>query len=134
MPIRLSKALTRKLTKKSGAKLTSATANKYGAVRQKVDGYSFDSKKEAKRYGELKMLERAGKIDGLKIHPAFPLKTTAGRIIGHAEFDFEYFDIEMPKVRTHVIEDVKTEPTNTALSAWKRKHFELQENHAVRLV
>lgn len=133
MATRLSKPLTRKLAQKSGVKLTSRP-NKYGAVSTQVDGYTFDSKKEAHRYGELKILQRAGKIEDLRVHPAFPLKTTGGRIIGHAEFDFEYFDIECPKVRCRVIEDVKTEPTNTKLSAWKRKHFELQENIAVRLV
>ncbi len=36
--------------------------SKYKAVRTTVDGVTFDSKREARRYQELKLLERAGKI------------------------------------------------------------------------
>lgn len=104
-----------------------------GKAARTIDGYLFDSLDEAKRYGELKLLARAKKIEGLIVHPTFPLKTTGGRIIGHAEFDFEYVDIECPNVRCRVIEDVKNDATNTAISKWKRKHFELQENIVVRL-
>lgn len=47
--------------------------SKYGAVRTEVDGISFASKKEARRYGELKLLQRAGKIENLSLQPRFPL-------------------------------------------------------------
>ena len=40
--------------------------NKYNNKKVIVDGNVFDSKKEAKRYLELKMLERAGHITDLK--------------------------------------------------------------------
>lgn len=39
---------------------------KYRSVRTEVDGIVFDSKKEACRYSELKILERAGKIENLQ--------------------------------------------------------------------
>ena len=39
---------------------------KYKNKKVVVDGMSFDSKKEAKRYQELKMLERAGAIHDLQ--------------------------------------------------------------------
>lgn len=39
---------------------------KYGNRKTEVDGIRFDSKKEAVRYWELKMLERAGKISDLE--------------------------------------------------------------------
>ncbi|MCL4417494.1 MAG: DUF1064 domain-containing protein, partial [Actinobacteria bacterium] len=47
----------------------------YEPKRKKVemDGYIFDSKKESVRYQELKLLEKAGKISGLKVHPSFLL-------------------------------------------------------------
>ena len=40
--------------------------NKYGAVNSTVDGIVFDSKREARRWQELKLLERAGKITNLE--------------------------------------------------------------------
>lgn len=40
-------------------------ATKYNAKRTVVDGETFDSKKEASRYLELKVLEKAGEISGL---------------------------------------------------------------------
>lgn len=45
--------------------------HKYGASKTVVDGITFASKKEARRYGELRMLERSGEIRGLEIQPAF---------------------------------------------------------------
>ena len=39
---------------------------KYNNKKVMVDGIKFDSKKEAKRYQELKMLEKAGHITDLK--------------------------------------------------------------------
>lgn len=47
--------------------------NKYGAKKTAVDGITFDSKHEAQRYCELKLLERAGEIHGLKIQVPFEL-------------------------------------------------------------
>ena len=40
--------------------------SKYHATKTVIDGITFDSKKEAKRYAELKLLERAGKIRDLQ--------------------------------------------------------------------
>lgn len=40
---------------------------KYGNRKAVIDGITFDSKKEAQRYTELKLLEKAGKITGLQL-------------------------------------------------------------------
>lgn len=48
-------------------------ASKYHARKTVVDGITFDSKKEAKRYAELKLLERAGFIRDLKRQVRFEL-------------------------------------------------------------
>ncbi len=40
--------------------------SKYGAVKVCYDGQTFDSKKEFRRYTELKMLEKAGEIYNLR--------------------------------------------------------------------
>lgn len=48
-------------------------ASKYHAVRTTIDGITFASKAEARRYAELKMLEKAGEIKGLELQPRFRL-------------------------------------------------------------
>lgn len=40
--------------------------SKYGAVKTEVDGIMFDSKREASRYQELRLLEQAGEIANLR--------------------------------------------------------------------
>ena len=46
---------------------------KYKNTPVEYDGINFDSKREAKRYAELKLLERAGKISGLQRQVKFEL-------------------------------------------------------------
>lgn len=47
--------------------------NKYGAIKLKVDGRVFDSRKEAMRYSQLKILERSGEISELQMQVPFEL-------------------------------------------------------------
>ena len=47
--------------------------NKYGSRKVKVNGIIFDSKKEAIRFKELSLLERAGKITDLQRQVKFVL-------------------------------------------------------------
>lgn len=49
------------------------TNNKYGNKKVEYDGIKFDSKKEAIRYAELKLLERSGHITDLKRQERFVL-------------------------------------------------------------
>ena len=67
--------------------------SKYHAVKEKVDGITFASKKEAQRYRELKLMEQAKAIQDLQIQVAFPLikKSEFGREIKYIA-DFVYFD------------------------------------------
>ena len=46
---------------------------KYGNIKITVDGIQFDSKREAARYQELKLLERAGVISFLQRQTKFQL-------------------------------------------------------------
>ena len=46
-------------------------SSKYNAVKTEVDGVVFDSKLEAKRYSELKMLLRSGIISELELQKKF---------------------------------------------------------------
>ena len=47
--------------------------SKYHAKKTVVDGITFHSKSESVRYQELKMLERAGEISGLRLQVPFEL-------------------------------------------------------------
>ena len=47
--------------------------NKYNAKSVEYDGIKFDSKKEARRYFELKLLEKAGEIEQLQRQTVFEL-------------------------------------------------------------
>lgn len=47
--------------------------NKFNAKRTTVDNITFHSKGEARRYAELKLMERAGLIQNLELQPKFML-------------------------------------------------------------
>ena len=47
--------------------------SKYKAKKTEVDGIQFDSQKEARRYTQLKLLERAGEISDLRRQVKFVL-------------------------------------------------------------
>lgn len=70
--------------------------HKYGAVATEVDNIRFASKLEARRYGELKLLEKAGEITAgsLTLQPKYALHTVtpAGEIVKVATYiaDFKY--------------------------------------------
>lgn len=49
------------------------TRSKYGSHKVTINGITFDSRKEAVRYQELKLLERAGKISDLRLQVKFRL-------------------------------------------------------------
>ena len=49
------------------------SGTKYNAQKVICDGITFDSKKEAQRYGVLKYLERAGEISELKLQVEYEL-------------------------------------------------------------
>ena len=80
-------------------------ASKYGNVKTTVDGITFDSRKEASRWQELKLLERAGEITGLNRQLKIELipKTVLYKAVYYVA-DFVYFDVRKGK---HVYEDVK---------------------------
>jgi hypothetical protein len=53
--------------------LTHAKPTKYRAKKQVVDGITFASRAEARRYGELKILQQAGKVSDLQMQVPFVL-------------------------------------------------------------
>lgn len=91
--------------------------NKYRAVRTEVDGHSFASKKEARRYGELRIRQKAHQICGLELQPSWDIKVNGIKICTYRA-DFAYLDLEN---QCRVVEDVKSKPTRTAVYMLKRK-------------
>lgn len=47
--------------------------SKYNNIKTEVDGHTFDSKAEARRYIELRQLKMAGEIEGFGLQPSFLL-------------------------------------------------------------
>lgn len=83
--------------------------HKYNAKKTVVDGITFDSKAEAARYCELKLLERQGIIKDLRLQPRFRLQdgftASDGKKIRPLDYvaDFMYVDND----GAAVVEDVK---------------------------
>lgn len=93
--------------------------NKYHAKKIEVDGILFDSRREANRYAELKLLERAGKIANLRRQEEFELIPKCGKerpARYHA--DFSYTDTATGE---KVVEDVKSRATKTKDYILRRK-------------
>ena len=66
--------------------------NKYKAVKTTIDGITFDSKREAKRYTELKLLEKAGHITHLELQPEYQITINGAKICKY-KADFRYFTV-----------------------------------------
>ena len=81
--------------------------NKYNAKKVKLEGYTFDSKAEARRYGELKLLLKAKKISDIAVHPVLGIYVNDKKICNYvADFSYQENGIE-------VFEDVKGIRTST---------------------
>ena len=83
--------------------------NKYRNKKVVIDNILFDSKKEARRYKELKLMEKAGLITNLVLQPKYEiLKSFKRRGKTHRKIeyiaDFGYFDNER---QAEIIEDIK---------------------------
>ena len=85
--------------------------NKYGAKKTVFQGITFDSQKEARRYAELRLLERGGVITDLRLQVKFDLipaqKDENGKVIERAVTyvaDFTYTD---KRTGEFVVEDTK---------------------------
>lgn len=96
---------------------------KFGNSKTVVDGIRFDSKLEAERYRELRLLEKAGAIKELELQPKFRLLPTFrknGKTYRGITYiaDFAYYD----KDERYIVEDVKGYKTKEYQI--KRKLFE----------
>ena len=84
--------------------------SKYRNRKVNVDGILFDSIREARRYGELKLLQKGGYISGLQLQVPFELlpsqKNAEGKVVERKVryiADFVYTD----RNGQQVVEDAK---------------------------
>ncbi|ENW92772.1 DUF1064 domain-containing protein [Acinetobacter dispersus] len=125
-----------------------ASSNKFNAQKIELDGMTLDSKKEFKRYIELKARQQRGEIADLKHHTKFELAPKV-KIAGEKRAkpalryfaDFTYFEIvqkrtlyvvsnfldEQPDISeqraVYVVEDVKSLATRKLASYRNKKHL-----------
>ena len=99
--------------------------NKYRNIKVKVNGIEFDSRLEANRYCQLKILERAKEIKDLRrqvefvLQPSYRKNNKTIRAIKYVA-DFVYYDLREGKT---IIEDTK------GYYKLKKKMFEYQYPH-----
>ena len=78
--------------------------SKYNAIKTTVDGITFDSRKEASRYTELKLLSQSGEIRELRRQVPFELIPKRGKLRAIRYIaDFVYADNH----GNDIVEDVK---------------------------
>lgn len=100
--------------------MTGKKKNKWKNQPVFVDGIWFQSKKEARRYGELKLLAKAGKIADLRRQVPFELVQT---VVYKADFVYS-------ENGETIVEDVKGKPTREYKA--KKKLMRSQHNIEIR--
>ncbi len=100
--------------------------SKYGAKRTEVDGITFASKAEARRYSELKLMLVAGDIHGLMLQPSFDLHVNGMKVCRYVA-DFEYYRAGSSEP---TIEDVK----GVLTPAYRLKKKLMRAIHAINIV
>lgn len=114
----------------SWAKHLAPRASKYHATRTKVDGITFQSKREARRWQQLRILEAANQIFELRRQVPFPIvivNLDTGELVTVSTYyaDFVYEPLEGGLV----IEDAKGFRTET----YKLKKRLVEAQYGVRI-
>ena len=111
---------------KQSDKPKAAKRNKFNAQKIELDGMTFDSKKEHKRYIELKAMQQRGEISGLEHHTKFELAPKT-KLEGEKRVkpalryfaDFTYYISS----GEYIVEDVKSAATRKLASYRNKKHL-----------
>ena len=118
----------------------SGRKTKYGNRETEVTGIKFDSKKEARRFLELREMEQCGAISDLRLQVNFTLiegftKPSGERVkpeIYKADFAYKKKD-QNGAYTIYIVEDVKSRATKTEKyrikkkQMWEKFHIEVQE-------
>lgn len=106
---------------------------KYGNIKTEVDGVKFDSKAEARRWLDLRLLERAREIRDLKRQVVYELVPACDRPSGGHErainyiADFTYVEVKTGRL---VVEDVK----GASPDVWVIKRKLMLWRHGIEVV
>lgn len=107
---------------------------KFGNVKCEIDGIQFDSLREGRRYGQLKLMEQAGRIRNLRLQTPYEL-TAHGVVICKYVADFDYDEpanVDAPAGPwVHVTEDAKGHQTD--VFRIKSKLFTANYGRSIRL-
>lgn len=110
--------------------------SKFHNLRTTVAGQTFDSQKEATRFCELKLLERAGEISNLRTQVPFVLipaqRGADGKVIEKAvtyKADFVY-----DKAGTQIVEDTKGYRGGNAYQVFSIKRKLMLQVHGIRVI
>lgn len=103
--------------------------NKYRNKKVIVDDYIFDSIQESKRYKELKLLLKVGKIQDLELQPHFLLQESFrknGKTYRKIEYiaDFKY--IENGKTIVEDVKGLQTDVFKIKHKLFEKKYPELE--------
>lgn len=105
-----------------GKKCIGSKKRKYNNVKVELDGKTFDSKKESRRYIELRALQTAGEISHL--HCQTPFELSVCKYIA----DFTY-----TKNGKLIVEDVKS-PMTRKLSTYRLKVKLIREELGIEII
>ena len=98
-----------------------------------VDGQRFDSKKEARRYGELKLLARAGEISKLELQPEFEFIINGELFLTRTGRVFKYrADFRYRQDGKTIVEDVKS-PITEANPVYRMKRDLMRHVHGIEI-
>ena len=110
--------------------------NKYGAEKTTLDGVEYDSKKEANRYAQLKILERIGEIKNLRRQVKYVLIPKQKKSDGTIERECYYkADFVYDKDGKTVVEDVKgyRNPSTAAYGIYTIKRKLMLERYGIEI-
>lgn len=102
---------------------------KYHAVKGTIDGFTFDSQAEGRRYLVLRDRLQRGEIRDLEPHPPAYRLEVNGVLISRYTPDFRYVVVATGET---VVEDVKSSPTKTRDYVMRRKL--MLALHGIRVV
>ena len=114
----------------------SAPKNKYSAEKTEIDGHKFDSRKEAQRYAELRLLEKAGVISELRTQVKYTLIPSQKRSDGKTERECYYLaDFVYRQNGATVVEDVKgyRDPASAAYAKYTIKRKLMLERYGIEV-
>ena len=95
--------------------------HKYNARKVERDGHTFDSGAEARRYNELRLLEQAGQIEGLQVHPVYEIiprlrDPWTGKTLRAIKYEADFAYCEDGRA---IVEDVKGVQTRVFGIKWR---------------